>query len=140
MNASRSIRLLLAAAALLLAACATQRGAQNLLQATLYDYSAAIRWNRFDAAAGFLDPEQLAKKPLRTVDMKRYDHIQVTSYTVQGSEHPSPDELRQLVELRLVNRHTQVERVVIVHEVWRHDADAKRWWLTSGLPDITEPR
>jgi hypothetical protein len=43
----------------------------------------------------------------------------------------------QMVEIRLVNRHTLVERTVLAREHWRWDEDAKRWWLMNGLPDIS---
>jgi hypothetical protein len=140
MNATRPFRVLLAAALLLLAACATERGAKNLMQAALYDYSAAIRWNDFAGAATFLDPQSLADHPISAVDMKRYEQIQVTGYYVKGSEQTSEGELRQVVEIRLVNRHTQAERSVLDRQRWRFDATQQRWLLTSGLPDITEPR
>jgi len=50
----------------------------------------------------------------------------------------SPDgmTLEQNVELRLVNRHTQVERTLLDRQRWRFDPIAKRWWQESGLPDL----
>jgi hypothetical protein len=140
MDATRLFRLVALAGLLLLAACATQQHSRDLLKVSLYDYSGAIRWNRFDAAAQFLDPEQLAKKPVTALELQRYEQIQVTGYYVKGSEQPAPTEWRQLVEIRFVNRHTQAERIVMVQERWRYDEAARRWWLTSGLPDITAAR
>ena len=140
MNLSRLLRVVLFAGLLGLGACATQRHSRDLLQVALYDYSGAIRWNRFDAAASFLDPEVLAKKPLTPLELQRYEQIQVTAYRVQGSEQPSPTELRQLVEIRFINRHTQAENAILEQESWRYDEASRRWWLTSGLPDITRAR
>jgi hypothetical protein len=40
------------------------------------------------------------------------------------------------VEIRLVNRNTQVERTLTDHQRWTYDPVAKRWWLVSGLPDF----
>ena len=140
MNLSRLLRVVLFAGLLGLGACATQRHSRDLMQVALYDYSGAIRWNRFDAAANFVDPELLAKKPLTPLELKRYEQIQVTAYRVQGSEQPSPTELRQIVEIRFINRHTQAETSIIEQERWRYDETLRRWWLTSGLPDITRAR
>lgn len=140
MNLTRLLRVVLFAGLLGLGACATQRHSRDLLEVTLYDYSGAVRWNRFDAAANFLDPDLLAKKPLTALELQRYEQIQVTAYRVQGKEQPSPTELRQIVEIRFINRHTQAESAILEHESWRYDEAQRRWWLTSGLPDITRAR
>lgn len=140
MNPHRSLHLLLLVVVALLAACASERGARNLLTSALYDYSAAVRWNDFTGAATFLDPETVARRPLTALDMQRYAQIQVTGYYVKGSEQISQHELRQLVEIKLVNRHTQAERSILDRQHWRFDPTRQRWWLTSGLPDITETR
>jgi len=42
------------------------------------------------------------------------------------------------VRISLVNIHTQAERSVIDHQTWHYDEKAKHWWLTSGLPNITQ--
>lgn len=140
MNTSRLVRVALLAGLLLLAACATQQHSRDLLKTTLYNYSSAIRWSDFGGALEFVDPQVRAKKPVSAVDMKRYEQVQVTGYAVQGSSSDPEGNLRQTIELRLVNRHTQVERTVVVRELWRYDAETRQWWLTSGLPDITESR
>jgi hypothetical protein len=44
------------------------------------------------------------------------------------------------VELGVVNRHTQAERVVRVREIWRYDEEAQRWWQTEGLPVLAQDR
>ncbi len=140
MNTSRLARIALFAGLLLLAACATKQHSRDLLKTTLYTYSSAIRWGDFGGALDFVDPAVRAKKPFTSVDMKRYEQIQVVGYYVQGSSNDADGNLIQMVELRLVNRHTQVERTVAVRELWRYDEEALRWWLMSGLPDITESR
>jgi hypothetical protein len=140
MNATRLLHLLLLAVVLMLAACAAERGAKNLMNSALYDYSAAIRWNDFAGATTFLDPESLAQHSVSALDMKRYEQVQVTGYYVKGTEQVGEHELRQLVEIKLVNRHTQAERSIMDRQHWRFDTRRQRWWLTSGLPDITEPR
>ena len=122
----------------LLAGCAGERKSQNLLQVALYDYAGAIRFSDFNGAATFLDPQVLAQDPLTELELQRLQQVQITGYRVLGSEQPAPDEARQVVEIRLINKHTQVERNLIDRQRWRFDAEQKRWWLVSGLPDITQ--
>ena len=45
--------------------------------------------------------------------------------------------MEQSVEIRLINRNTQAERIVMDTQIWRWNEKAKRWWLTTGLPDFT---
>ena len=137
MDAARLARFLLVAGLLLLAGCATQKHARDLLTVTLYDYAGAIRWNRPDAAAKWLDPEIEAIR-VKPIDLERFAQVQVTGYEVKGSEQISENEYAQVVELRLVNVHTQTERVVLDRQIWRYDAEPRQWWLTTGLPKLTQ--
>ena len=122
-----------------LAACATpgQRSPRDQL---LYDYVSAVRWSDFDAAAKFLDPELLARRPLTDLEKERYKQFQVSGYEVKSGSEPAPDTYEQVVEIRVVNRNTQVEKVITDRQTWRWDAEAKRWWLMSGLPDLDATR
>jgi hypothetical protein len=140
MSPNRLARVLFAVGLLALAACATQKHSRDLLQVTLYDYAGAIRWGNIPGAASFLDPEVVAKKPVSSVDMQRYDHVRFTSYSVIGTEQPTPGDVYQVVEIRLTNNHTQVERSITDRQHWRYDEEQRRWWLTTGLPNITETR
>ena len=137
MSRSRPLRLLLVLLPMLLAACATQKHSRDLLQVTLYDYESAVRWGDFGGAARFLDPESPASKRTGPVDMQRYEQVQITGYYDQAGAQDSETTYRQSVEIRMINRHTQAERSVLDHQSWRYDAEARRWLLTSGLPDIT---
>jgi hypothetical protein len=51
--------------------------------------------------------------------------------------HINDNEVSQIVEIGLVNINTQAARSIIDKQLWRYDAKANRWWLVSGLPDIT---
>ena len=46
------------------------------------------------------------------------------------------DEVRQVVQIELANVNTQSVRSIVDRQVWKYDEAGKRWWLTSGLPDI----
>ena len=130
---------LVLALALLLAACASS-GQRSPRDQMLYDYVSAVRWSDFDAAARFLDPELLAREPMTDLERERYRQFQVSGYEVKSASEPAEGEYEQVVEIRVVNRHTQVEKSITDRQRWRWDPEAKRWWLASGLPDLDERR
>jgi hypothetical protein len=103
----------------------------------LYDYASTIHWSEFDKSVAFLDPQWLAEHPLTKLDMDRYKQIHITGYDVRTTETQPDGGFDQVVEIRLINVNTQVERQITDHQHWRWDAKAKHWWLTTGLPDIT---
>jgi hypothetical protein len=127
---------LLSLLVLLLAACASGKPNVNKLDARLYTYASAIRWEGFAAAAEFIDPALREAHAPSALQLQRYEQVQVSGYRVRAKTQPAPDEVLQVVEIGLVNRHTQVERSVIDRQRWRWDAEAGQWWLVSGLPDI----
>ena len=91
---------------------------------------------KVEAARSFLDPATVSARPVTDFEMERYKQFQVTGYEVKSASEPAEGLYEQVVELRLVNKHTQVERVITDRQKWRWDAEAKRWWLVSGLPDL----
>ncbi|MFY2763899.1 hypothetical protein [Arenimonas sp. MALMAid1274] len=128
-----------ALAVLLITACGSMAAKRTPREEALYTYVSAIRWSDFEAAANFVDPMVLAENPITDLEKERFKQFQVSGYLVKGSSEPSEDRYEQVVEIRLVNRNTQVERIITDRQQWRWDAEAKRWWLMSGLPDL-EPR
>lgn len=127
---------------LLLTACSGAGTKPDILDRTLYAYSAAIRWDEgnIDAALVFVDPEYQMKHPLSALERERYKQVRVSGYYVKSSQKISDTQYTQRVEIRLVNVHTQAERAVIDNQSWRWDEAGKTWLLTTGLPDITETR
>lgn len=129
---------LLAVAAVCLAACASlPQSEEFLLENTLMSYAGAIRWGNFEDAAGFIDPEVLHAHPVSALDIERYHQVHVTTYNEGPARHVGEHEVHQSVEIGIVNVNTQAARSVIDNQVWRYDAKGRRWWLMSGLPDIT---
>jgi hypothetical protein len=118
-------------------ASARNRSMNKARDRALYDYSSTIHWSEFDKAASFVDPAWLAEHPLTKLDMDRYKQVQITGYDVRTSEIEPDGSYDQVVEIRLININTQVERQITDHQHWRWDAQSKHWWLTTGLPDIT---
>jgi hypothetical protein len=138
MNRTRWLLIVLSTA--LLAACATGKPDSNALDRTLYAYAGAIRWGQLEEAMAALDPEALAERRPTELALERLRQIQVTGYYVQASNSLDDGRLAQTVEIRFINRHTQAEHSMIDRQIWRWDDRAERWWLTTGLPDITERR
>lgn len=130
------LRLLALALLALLAACAQRGPDQRMLRDALFDYSSAIRWGELDAALGHLDPVYREEHPLGSIERRRIEQLQVSGYYVRSSSQDSEGRLHQVVEIRVVNRHTLQERSITDRQTWRWDAEQSRWWLTTGLPDF----
>ena len=98
---------------------------------TLTDYGVAVRWNELDRADDFIDPALRASQALSDLERERFKQVKDRQVGADGS-------ITQVVEIRVVNRNTQVERTITDHQAWRYDPAAKRLWLTSGLPDLNQ--
>lgn len=108
------------------------------LETTLVAYANAVRWGDFEQALAFVDPETLKAHPLSSIDMERYRQVKVAAYTEQPPVPAGAHEVRQVVQISLVNINTQTERSIIDKQLWRYDEKGKHWHLMSGLPDITQ--
>ena len=133
----RWIRGWMVVVALALAACATDSKQMNALDRAQYDWSAAIRWNDFEGAWNLVDPEYRQQHPKSALEFERYKQVQVSGYSDLASQL-APDGLsaRREIQINVINKHTMTERSIRYTEVWRYDAEARAWWITSGLPDF----
>lgn len=124
----------------LLSACASNTQ-KKTLDATLLQYESVIRWSQWDGAIDFLAPEYLEANPVTQLDLDRLRLFRVTQYTVR-SLMPTADgqTVRQAVEIRLFNRNRAVEQALLDQQEWRYNAERERWFLWSGLPDVTRSR
>lgn len=123
-------------AALLLAACSGARRTSEL-DLTLYSYESMVRWGDFEGAWSMVHPEYKEKHPLSSTDWERFKQIQVAGYRSGGPTEIEEGKIGQAVEVEVINVHTQTPRLVVDRQIWEWDAEAKRWWLMTGLPDIT---
>jgi hypothetical protein len=131
-----ALALFAAAALALLAGCATagpDRG--EALRTAQYAWSAAIRWGDFEGAWTMVDPAYREAHPMTPLELDRYGQVQVSAYHELGATVGDGTATRP-VEIGVVNRNTQVQREARYVEQWRYDATSKRWWITSGLPDL----
>ncbi len=137
----RSLRsvLVVSLSALVVIGCASL-GRERLMLETLDGYRQAVRWGNFEDALAYVDPEFIKVRPYTALDMERYAQVSISAYR-EGDPVVGPDgKLRQNIGISLFNRHTQVERNLIDRQVWRYDEEAERWWLETGLPEITTIR
>jgi hypothetical protein len=135
----RPLTALLLAATVLLGACTNKeiRSKATLLDNTLRTYAATIRWGDFAQATSFIEPKLLAEHPPSQLEMDRLHQVRVSSYDEQAAVPAGENEVRQTVQIELVNVNTQTVRSIVDRQVWKYDEAAKHWWLTSGLPDIS---
>ncbi len=132
---------LLALSTVLMGACANTeiRSKQTVLDETLRSYAATIRWGDIAQGVAFLDPKYREAHPQTALELARYKQIRVGGYDEQPAKPVGADEVTQTVQISLINVHTQQERGIVDHQTWKYDEKAKRWWLTTGLPDISRP-
>lgn len=122
---------------LMLSACSSLGSQRNPRDQILYSYVSAVRWSDFDTALNFVDPAVRLANPISDLERERYKQFQVAGYDVKSGSEPAEGLYEQVVEIRLVNRNTQTERIITDRQLWRWDPEAKRWWLMSGLPDLS---
>lgn len=142
MSLRRAVLIVIVALAGLLQSCATDptRGKVKALDEAIRGYAATIRWGDFEQAEAYVEPAYREAHPLSSIDRARYTQVRVSGYNEQKAVRVSDDELRQNVEIVLINENTQSVRSIVDRQIWRYDSKAQRWWLVSGLPDITSGR
>ena len=136
-----SIRIALLVTALLLLLAACSKGTKDsALDETLRAYGSHVRWGEFEMALGFIDPKVLETRPVSDTDMERYRQIRMAGYREISRDVTADGRISQVVEIEFTNIHTQSIGSIVDRQLWRYDGEAKRWWLTTGLPDITAAR
>ena len=136
----RSLRVSISLISLILVTLALPvmaKSREKILTETLRTYAATIRWGSIEQAETFVDPEYRTAHPQSQLDLDRYKQIRITSYEDSAPVPVNDDEVRQTVEIGIVNLHTQEARSIIDRQVWKYDKKGKVWLLSSGLPDIT---
>jgi len=106
------------------------------LELALYEFSSDLRWGDFEAANAFVDPKTRAEHPLSDLERARFKQVEVSGYEVL-SRLDGAGIVDQQIQLGLINRNTQIPRSIVYREHWRWDVEKKKWWLVSGLPDIS---
>jgi hypothetical protein len=130
-------RTLIVCLPLLLIACGERRGELKLLEETLNQYSSTMRWGTPEQLLAFIDPETLKQRPVREFDLERLRQLRIAGYRADPPVMLDEKRARQVAQVDLVNVNTQEMRDAMEITEWRWDATAERWWLVSGLPDLT---
>jgi hypothetical protein len=93
-------------------------------------YRQSIRWGYWDAAVGFLHPDERSD-----IDPETLGNIRVTSYEVVQPPVIADDVTAvQLVRIEYVLNDRQRLESLADRQQWRYDDEMKAWWLHSGLP------
>jgi hypothetical protein len=134
MNELRQLAVLLLALSLGLGGAGCGRVKEDKMAAALYNatkgYRESVRWGYFDAAAGFLDPDER-----EDLDTEALANVRVTSYEVIQPAVITPEETAvQLVRIEYVLQDEQRLKSLMDRQEWRWDEDATNWWLSTGLP------
>ena len=121
----------------LLAGCASADRSHRLMEST-HGYEARVRWGDFAGALSFVHPSARPDPQRLSFVLQRFEQIRVTGYAPVGRA-PSADAntYSVVMELRIVNRHTLTERVLQDRQEWLYEEATGRWWLMTGLPDIS---
>lgn len=114
----------------------SKRSQMKQFEVSRMKYASSIRWNEFEMAWGYVEPFYRKDHPLTDLEVERLKQIQVTGYEEKFQETLADGSIELRAEIRLINRHTQAERVIMNTQLWRWDEVSKRWWLTNGLPDF----
>ena len=137
LNAIRTFAVLVLC--LMAAAACTGNQVEESRSEAFKQYETIIRWSQWDAAADFIAPEYLVENPITRLDMDRLRLFRVTSYTLRSAGvYDEGLTARQVVEIKMFNKHQGVERTIIDEQEWRYNEETKRWQLHSGLPDPTK--
>lgn len=110
------------------------------LNSTLAAYANVIRWMDIETAFTYMDPETREQQVPSELELSRWQQFRVTGYREGPVQMLSESEARQNVEISMTNRHNMAERVIRDSQVWVYNEKDKRWFLTSGLPDISTRR
>jgi len=112
----------------------TTKKQRKQLEETQVKYDSTMRWGTVEDMLPYLDPAYAKEHPLTDLELRRFEQVKISSYRA-GDNVPLPDgRIGRNAEVRVININTQSERSVRVKEIWRWDAEGKRWLQASGLP------
>lgn len=117
-------------AAIVLAGCQSHVSRKAGIEKALNDYEATLRWQNIREAYRFLRPELQPAYLPQGIDSMRVVGYDVLDRPVEVSENV----VVQRVEVKYVNRETQIMRTIMDEQVWESDDDGKTWMRASPMP------
>lgn len=126
--------ILLILASVLLSACATidKRNREQAFDDDTAAYARAIRWSEFETA------EKMRRLEGRQATVTLPDkQIRITRYETLGAL-TGADENEISITVRISYYHDEVmkEKSLTDQQTWKYDADEKRWYITTALPEF----
>ncbi|MGY8563597.1 hypothetical protein L0938_09275 [Paracidovorax citrulli] len=106
------------------------------LEKTQVAYASTIRWGTTEEALPYLDPEYTKEHPLTDLELRRYEQVKISSYRAGDNVNMPDGKVGRPAVVGVINLNTQMQREVTVKEIWRWDAEDKRWLQANGLPDL----
>ena len=106
------------------------------LEKTQVAYASTIRWGTTEEALPYLDPEYTREHPLTDLELRRYEQVKISSYRAGDNVNIPDGRVGRPAVVGVINLNTQMQREVTVKEIWRWDAEDKRWLQANGLPDL----
>lgn len=106
------------------------------LEKTQVAYASTIRWGTTEEALPYLDPEHTREHPLTDLELRRYEQVKISSYRAGDNVNMPDGRVGRPAVVGVINLNTQMQREVTVKEIWRWDAEDKRWLQANGLPDL----
>jgi len=62
--------------------------------------------------------------------------VKISSYRAGDNVNMPDGKVGRPAVVGVINLNTQMQREVTVKEIWRWDAEDKRWLQANGLPDL----
>ena len=120
---------------LIFSGCATLAENKRIeaLDEAVNSYGTAIRWGYLDLAKRFIkSPEDGQKETMQDLS-----GIRITSYEIMGKKLSGNKlEAQQVVEIQYYHTNNLIEKKIIDTQLWKYDANDKKWYLHSRLPDL----
>ena len=121
---------------LLLTGCGQKATRERSLDVTLKAYAKVVRWNEFERALKFIDPELKESLTPKGVEWERYAQIRISGYQDAPPVMEDDGTATSVVKIDVYNIHTFKERAIVDRQSWRYDEKADNWYLTTGLPKL----
>lgn len=104
------------------------------LEAATDTYRKLIRWGHFDQAVQYIKARDGSEQ---LPDLKEASRYKVTHYTITGT-FLSDDlqDARIVATIEYLKLDNQVAKAMRDEQQWWYNPEAKRWHLSSGLPDF----
>jgi hypothetical protein len=135
---TRRSLIVLLTVALLATGCGQKATRDRVLDTTLKAYGKLIRWNEFERALVFLDPERVDELKPKGLDWERYSQVKVSGYQEAPPVTEEDGTVTVVVRVEVYNVHTLKERSLVDRQRWRFDEEKENWFLTTGLPRLVE--